>query len=184
MTSYSFRKSAFDKEKKYRLDEKSLMIDANGTVTHIPYEDISLIRLSYMPDRMRSNNYQCNIESGKGNFSFLSSSYVSFANFKSDHAAYKTFVTELISRVSTANPEVSLLSGKPKTSYYLSVVVMIVLFVAVALLIYYLGDYMSSISWLKFILILLLIPMAFSYIMKNKPGVFTSDNIPAKLLPA
>lgn len=185
MTSYSFRRSALEKEKTFSLDENGLkLVDSNGLSIEIPYENISAIRLSFMPDRMRTNNYQCNIESSKGNFNYLSSSYVSFANFRSDHAAYKAFTLELIDKTSRANPTVALLSGKPKTTYMLSIIVMIICFVAVALLIYYLGDYMSSISWVKFVLILLLIPMAFSYVMKNKPGVFTADNIPPKLLPA
>ncbi len=185
MTSYSFRRSAFEKEQTFSLDQDQLIIrDSTGAVTELPYKDITAIRLSFMPDRMRVNNYQCNIETSKGNFSYGSSSYISLANFKPDHTGYKLCTLELIDKTSEANPAVSLLGGKPKTAYILSITVMIICFLAVALLIYYLGEYMSSVSWLKFVLILLLIPMAFSYIMKNRPGVFTADNIPSKLLPA
>lgn len=185
MTSYKFRKSAFEKEKLFSLEPGALKItDANGSVVTVPYENISSIRLSYMPGRMRSNNYQCNIESSKGNFYLLSSSYISLANFKSDNEGYRIFVRELIAKVAAANPTVALVTGRPKTAYRLSIILMIVGFFAIAFTLYYLGDFMSSVSWAKFLLLLLLIPMAFSYIMKNKPGVFSADNIPAKLLPA
>ena len=185
MATYTYRRSAFESEKAFHLDDASLTIEeADGTNTKFNYEDISLVRLTYAPGRLRSNNYQCTIESNKGDHSFASSSFVSFANFRSDPLRYRAFVKELIAKLSAANPEVSLRSGKTRKGYIFSVVIMLALFFAIALLIYLMGDYMSSISWLKFILILLLIPMALSYVMKNRPGVFTADNIPPKLLPA
>jgi hypothetical protein len=185
MTSYFFRKSALEKGKTFSLDEDALVIDdAASASIRVPFKDITTIRLSYAPDRMRRNNFQCAVESPQGKYAFMSTSYVSLANFKSDSQRYATMVKELISKVAAANPTVSLVSGKPKFAYRLSIILMIAGFLAVAMLIYFLGETMSSVSWMKFILILLLIPMAFSYIMKNKPGTFSAESIPANLLPA
>src|SRR6218665_3057070 len=179
MTGYHFRKSAFDKEKIYSLTNTGLNIEeVNNAHGIIPYTDISSIRLSYMPDRGRTNNYQCDIVSKLGKYSLSTYSYISLANFKEDGETYKQLVKELIQKVYAANPSVELLSGRPKSAYITSISFMAIAFIAVALLIYYLGDYMSSISWLKFVIILLMIPMAIGYINKNKPGRFTADSIP------
>lgn len=184
MPDYHFRKSTFDKERIFSLEPNGLRIEEVGNAHGIiPYATISSIRLSYMSDRARTDNYQCEIESKLGKYSFMSSSYISLANFKSDNEGYRQLVEGLIKNVYAANPAVVLLSGRPKSAYWTSVSFMVISFIVVAVLIYYMGNYMSSVSWLKFVIILLMIPMAISYINKNKPGQFTADAIPPSLLP-
>ena len=60
---------------------------------------------------------------------------------------------------------------------------MVVFAIAIALLFYFIGESISSITWVNFAIVLLSVPMMIAYIRKNKPGNFSADNIPEKLLP-
>ncbi len=183
MEIYSYRKSLFSKQQTFSLEENALSIEQEAVVTAVPYKDIDSIRLMYMPDRMRPHNFLCTITSGDKKFSFLSNSYISLANFKEDKEGYRSFVSALIKKVQKANPSVLLLSGRPKHMYWISIVAILFTLCGLAALAYYIGNQFSASSWIKYLLILLLMPMALSYIQRNKPGTFTPDDIPEKLLP-
>lgn len=184
MISYSTRISYFTKETHFFLDSEAVRIEQKDTAAKIIlYKNITSIRISYMPDRMRNNNYRCNFTAGKEEHIFQSSIFVSLANFRDDPAGYKNFLTAFIQKVYAANPAVRLLSGRPKAAYRGSVFLMLLSMAALAVALYFLGEYFSPVSWLKFVLVLLLIPMALSYIQKNKPGTFTAYDIPVNLLP-
>jgi len=183
MEIYSYRKSLFSKQQTFSLEENTLSIEQEAVVTVIPYKDIDSIRLMYIPDRMRPQNFLCTITSGDKKYSFMASSYISLANFKDDKEGYRNFVYSLIKKVHKANPSVSLLSGRPKHMYWISIVAILFILCGLAVLIYYVGTHMSAGNWIKYLLILLLMPMALSYIQRNKPGTFTPDDIPDKLLP-
>jgi hypothetical protein len=58
---------------------------------------------------------------------------------------------------------------------------MLISLAALVILLYFSGDYPSSLSWLKFVFIMLLIPMALIYIRRNKSGTFSAEDIPIKL---
>lgn len=184
MITYLFRKSTFDKEKTFALLPNGLSIQEEQLPEKlIAYSSIRSIRLSYVPDRMRTNNYQCHIETDKDIYLLMSWSYVSLANFKEDKENYKAFILELIARVHAANPRVLLLSGRPRGAYYGSIFFMALAFIVLAILFAKLSAAISGISWLKLVLLLLMIPLAISYIKKNKPGNFSAAAVPPSLLP-
>lgn len=184
MITYRFRKSTFDKEKTFTLQPNCLNIQqADAAEKNIAYNRVRSIRLSYVPDRMRTNNYQCSIETDKDKLQLMSWSYVSLANFKEDKENYRALVLELIARVHAANPRVLLLSGRPRGAYYGSIFFMAVAFIVLAILFSKLGASISGLSWLKLALLLLMIPLAISYIKKNKPGNFSAAAVPPSLLP-
>lgn len=184
MHSYSQRKNLFVKEEQFSLEENIIRIRQEGSPDReIPYNNIESIRLTFMPDRMRANNYRCIFVAGKKKYSFQSSSIIGVADYKDDPQGYKNFTQAFIKKVSDANPSVALLTGRPKTVYWTSIVIMFFALAGLTVLVFYLGNYFSSISWIKFVLILLLLPMALTYIQRNKPGVFTPADIPEKLLP-
>lgn len=184
MIAYRFRKSTFEKEKTFSLLPNGLSIQEEQLPEKvIAYSSIRSIRLCYMPDRMRTNNYQCHIETDKDKLQLMSWSYVSLANFKEDKENYRALVLELIARVHAANPRVLLLSGRPRGAYYGSIFFMAVAFIVLAILFSKLGASISGLSWLKLALLLLMIPLAISYIKKNKPGNFSAAAVPPSLLP-
>ncbi|HRE64937.1 MAG TPA: hypothetical protein PKU77_14195 [Ferruginibacter sp.] len=184
MVSYKYRKSTFTKEQTLSLTETALnIVEENKEDKIISYKDIKSIRLSFILDRMGPENFLCTIKSPAGYTSITSSSYVSFANFNRNKEDYSIFVKELIKNATLANPSIQLISGSSKASYFLTITMMVVFAIAIALLFYFIGESISSITWVNFAIVLLSVPMMIAYIRKNKPGNFSADNIPEKLLP-
>jgi len=77
---------------------------------------------------------------------------------------------------------VELVSGKPALNDYINKAITLVSFALLAVLICIMDDFLSSMSWIKFMLIWTMLPFAIRYMHQNKFWNFSADQIPEKLL--
>jgi hypothetical protein len=184
MISYNNRKSLYEKVNTYSLDINHVNVEQDGKfISTIPYNSIRSIRLCYMPSRVNKENYICSFKTDNREYNFQSTDYISFAHFKSNGPDYNIFVKAFIEKTFEANPSVRLLSGKPGSVYYGGIIFLLLMMMLLAALLFLIGNAFSSIIWIKFILLLLMIPYAYRYIQNNKPGTFSASAIPLKVLP-
>jgi hypothetical protein len=143
------------------------------------------VRLSYVPPRVDSARYRCDLtmRSG-GKIAILSTHYAGLADFEDRAATYAPFVRALIAKVAAANPSTRFRSGKNPIVYsaeYLFLLAMVALLVYVLSMTGYMP--LSDSSWAKLFIIIGFIPLLVVYTRKNWPRGFTADAIPQDVLP-
>lgn len=184
MHQYKNRKHAFEKEVTWILQNDELQLHSEGVVKKtFPLKQIQSIRLSYIPSRMRLENYACVIKSIKGEDEFTSTQFISVANFENTGKLYTEFVKVLVEEVTKAQPSVALLSGNSALSYNANNGLLLLAFALLAITIYIVGNEYSTSNWIKYIVIVAMLPYLIRYMIQNKPGKFSAHNIPEKLLP-
>ena len=183
---YSFRKSAFEKEKSYELTESGIqIIDHDGTQSTIFYDDIQEVNPSYMATKNNSF-YQCILKLRSGEKVLIKSQhYRGIADFEDRSADYAAFIVGLHKVLTAAGQGIVYKKGIGKVAYFFSMLIFIVasiLFPLSAIGMLVTGN--LPFGAIALILSIFLIMRMIKYSKKNKPGHYTPDDIPKALLPA
>lgn len=184
-TSYTFKKSAFEKIQHWELTDNGLSFKQEGkTDALIPYQYISTIRMQYKPFRYRTYNYSCIISTGTSSVELFSTSYEGFADFSDLRETYTPFVKELVKTVQENNPNCIIQVGQTSSVFFGTLALNIFLLFVLLGLVYFIPIQGN----MSIVIKLVLVGYYFFYVVKsfkkNKPKQATSSEIPSEVLPS
>ncbi|MFY0650532.1 MAG: hypothetical protein JXQ96_00795 [Cyclobacteriaceae bacterium] len=182
---YSFRKSAFDKDKTYELTQTSISItDHEGRTTDTPYSDIETVNLQFVSTKNNSF-YQCELKLKNGSKILLKSQhYKGIANFEDRKEEYSLYISGLHKILNASKLDIKYKKGISPVAYFLSMAIFILtgfLFPIIAIVMLIGGQLLFGLAGL-FVGIMLILKML-KYAKKNKPGTYSPDDLPESLLP-
>lgn len=178
MNMYSTRKSAFQKDVFWEINNLEIIRTTDGVQNRIPFKKISSIRFFYHPARYRTNQYMCEIKGDNIKYKISSVSYESFANFKSKATDYNFFIEELYKEVKKGNPKCVFRIGNSVVIYFTHII--ITLFVLVVL--YFALSFLGGIIFIKLIVLGFYLIYTIKSLVINKPKIITSNELPKSVL--
>jgi hypothetical protein len=182
---YAYKASLIGAAHQFELAGDGLSWRIAGKSGVWPYAGISMIRLSYRPVSMQSRRFRADIENNDGGrIAILSTSWQTAALMAPQDHDYRAFITQLHARMAEAGSG-AVLSGGLKPGVYGAAVILLTL-VAIAIS----GLFMRAIATGEFAGALFLVGFAAlfawqigGFIRRNRPQAYTSDDLPAALLP-
>jgi hypothetical protein len=186
MASYTFRRSVLTVPETWTVTPMGLDYTNNG-VDHFtcPFQNIVSIRLKYAPTRMKTNNYNCELELNPSTkIKIPSISYASFANFEDKAVDYRAFVQDLSEAVVKVNPTCIFYSGRKMSSLIIENGLILLMLIFLFWIFTALSAAFSGFIVIKIIIILYSLYFVIKAIGINKPGFFNPNQIPEKILPA
>lgn len=128
--TYKTRRSALEPCLRWQLTADALICEEDARGQHHPpsgqyarvvlYTEIVAIRLSFVPTRVDTNRYRCDLLGPDGlRMSIVSTSYTGFASFEDRGEQYTSFVLELVRRAQSAHPSVKITTGLSWPAYIL-----------------------------------------------------------------
>jgi hypothetical protein len=182
---YSYRKSAFDKEKSYELTQSGIkVVDHKGNESLTAYSDITEINPSFVSTKNNSF-YQCKIKVSSGpELLFKSQHYKGLANFENRNEDYTAFIKGLHKIVNATNLNIKFKKGIGTIAYILSMVIFVItglLFPITSVFLLIGGQIVYG--GIGALVSVLLIFRMINFSKKNKPGSYSADALPDNLLP-
>ena len=149
------------------------------------YVDIARVQLSYRPVSMQSRRFRADIEHANGQrISILSTTWQTVALMVPQDRDYRAFITELHRRMQRAGSAAALVGGVKPTAYALGVALLVLVAIAIT------GLLARAIATGQFAGALFLVGFAAlfgwqigGFIRRNKPRMYTFDDLPKELLP-
>jgi hypothetical protein len=184
-TRYAYKASLIGAAHQFELTGDGLSWRIAGRSGVWPYAGISAIRLSYRPVSMQSHRFRADIENTDGGrIAIFSTSWQTVALMAPQDHDYRAFLTQLHARMAQAASKAMLIGGlKPRV--YAAAVILLTL-VALALS----GLFMRAVGTGEFAGALFLVGFAAlfawqvgGFIRRNRPQLYTFDDLPAALLP-
>ena len=182
---YAYKASLIGSAHRFELTDAGLAWHIGGKSGVWPYAGISEIRLSYRPVSMQSRRFRADIESaGQGHLVLLSTSWQTAALMAPQDNDYRTFITQLHARLKQAGSNAALIGGLRPRIYAAAIVLLSLLAIAMT------GLLVRAIATGEFAGILFLLGFAAlftwqvgGFVRRNRPRAYTSDDLPAALLP-
>jgi hypothetical protein len=182
---YAYKASLIGSAHRFELTDAGLAWHIGGKSGVWPYAGISEIRLSYRPVSMQSRRFRADIESaGQGHLVLLSTSWQTAALMAPQDHDYRAFVTQLHARLKQAGSNAALIGGLRPRIYAAAIVLLSLLAIAMT------GLLVRAIATGEFAGILFLLGFAAlftwqvgGFVRRNRPRAYTSDDLPAALLP-
>jgi hypothetical protein len=182
---YAYKASLVGAAHRFELTEEGLSWQVGGKSAVWPYDQISAIRLSYRPVSMQSRRFRADIESaGRGHLVLLSTSWQTAALMAPQDQDYRLFITQLHARLKQAGSNTALIGGLRPRIYAAAIVLLSLLAIAMT------GLLVRAIATGEFPGILFLLGFAAlftwqvgGFVRRNRPRAYTSDDLPAALLP-
>jgi hypothetical protein len=182
---YAYKASLIGSAHRFELTDAGLAWHIGGKSGVWPYAGISQIRLSYRPVSMQSRRFRADIESaGRGHLVLLSTSWQTAALMAPQDQDYRLFITQLHARLKQAGSNTALIGGLRPRIYAAAIVLLSLLAIAMT------GLLVRAIATGEFPGILFLLGFAAlftwqvgGFVRRNRPRAYTSDDLPAALLP-
>lgn len=188
--SYAYKGSLIGAAHRFELTDEGLSWQIGSRSGLWPYAGISAIRLSYRPVSMQSRRFRADIEStglegtSVGRIAVLSTSWQTAALMAPQDEDYRAFITQLHARMKQATSKAALTGGLRPRIYATAVVLLILVAMAMA------GLFIRAIAIGEWAGALFLVGFAAlfawqvgGFIGRNRPRVYTFDDLPAALLP-
>lgn len=182
---YSYRKSAFEKEKSYELTQTGIkVVDHEGNESLTAYSDIIEVNPSFVSTKNNSF-YQCKVKMSTGpELLFKSQHYKGLANFENRNEDYSEFIKGLHKILNANNFNMKFKKGVSPIAYILSMVVFIIaglLFPIMSIFLLIGGQVVYG--GIGVLASALLIYRMLNYTKRNKPGTYLANAVPGSLLP-
>jgi hypothetical protein len=182
---YAFKASLVGSAHQFELTEQGLSWRIAGRTGLWPYIDIAAVRLSYRPVSMQSRRFRADIATTDGaRLAILSTSWQSAALMAPQDRDYRDFIIALHARMAKAASRAVLAGGLGPRVYAAAIVCVALLAVAMT------GLLLRSITTGEWAGALFLVGFAAlfawqvgGFIMRNRPLVYTFDDLPKILLP-
>jgi hypothetical protein len=195
--SYVARVRVLDEEAVWRLAPDALELQggpldlqaspaarSDGTL-RFPYRDIVGVRLYFAPAQYNPGHYCCALRMRSGQHVEIPSTHTAGIMSSEDRtASYVPFVRALIARVAAANPSARFRAGLHPARIWLGYIVGLI---SMAVLVFAMSEPWGDSLWVKFVLVLLFIPLLIIPMVlwgrKNWERRFAPDFIPEDVLP-
>lgn len=184
-TSYAFKASLVGAAHRFELTKAGLAWQVAGRSAVWPYADISAVTLSYRPVWMQAHRFRADVKHKSGaRLSVLSTSWQTAALMEAQDNPYRAFIRDLHARLANAGSRAELRGGLGRISY--AVAVALAAFVGVMLIILFIralvtGEYAGALFFVGFAA--LFGWQIGGFIRRNRPVVYSSDHLPAALIP-
>jgi hypothetical protein len=185
VTRYAYKASLVGAAHQFELTEHGLSWRIAGRSGVWPYADIAAVRLSYRPVSMQSRRFRADIANADGGrIAILSTSWQTAALMAPQDHDYRAFMTQLHARMAKAGSQALLVGGLGPRVYAAAIVCVTLVAVAMA------GLLARSITTGEWAGALFLIGFAAlfawqvgGFVARNRPLVYTFDDLPKALLP-
>jgi hypothetical protein len=183
--SYAFKASLVGSAHRFELTEQGLSWRVAGRTGLWPYADIAAVRLSYRPVSMQARRFRADITNADGaRLAILSTSWQTAALMAPQDREYRTFIVALHERMAKAGNKAVLAGGLGPRVYAAAISCVVLLAIAMA------GLLLRSVATAEWAGALFLIGFAAlftwqvgGFIARNRPLIYTFDNLPFALLP-
>ncbi len=180
---YSVRRRAFEKERRWTLDDKGLAWQAEDAAGHLDFAAIASIRLEYGATRADFARYNCHVTGRTGAYTIVSTHFDSPGSFSDRRDTFAPFVRALVARTAAANPQCRFHAGVSPARFWLTVLFLFAALAIAAVAALSLGVPPLWYLYLKIAVIIALLPVALVWIKRNRPRRFDPSAIPADILP-
>lgn len=182
--AYSVRRHAFENERRWSLDDTGLAWQAEDASGRLDYASIAAIRLVYGATRADFTRFLCHVTGRTGAYTIVSTHFNSPGSFSDRRDTYVPFVRALIARASAANPQCRFFAGVSPAQFWGTTLLLFVSLAILAIAVLGLGVPALWYLYLKIAVLVVLVPVAFVWIKRNRPRRFQPSAIPADVLPA
>jgi hypothetical protein len=184
-TRYAYKPSLFGTAYQFELTEQGLSWRIAGRSALWRYADIVSIRLSYRPVSMQSHRFRADIGNvGGARLSMFSTSWQTAALMTSQDRDYRTFIAALHARMAKAKSPARLTGGLDPRVYAAAILCLTLVVLAMA------GLLLRAVATGEWAGALFLVGFAAlfawqvgGFITRNRPLVYTFDDLPKALLP-
>jgi hypothetical protein len=184
-TRYAYKPSLFGAAYQFELTEQGLSWRIAGRSALWRYADIVNIRLSYRPVSMQSHRFRADIGNVDGaRLSMFSTSWQTAALMTSQDRDYRTFIASLHARMAKAKSPARLTGGLDPRVYAAAILCLTLVVLAMA------GLLLRAVATGEWAGALFLVGFAAlfawqvgGFITRNRPLVYTFDDLPKALLP-
>lgn len=182
---YIHRASLVGSAHEFELTDQGLSWQARGKSGLWPYSDIAAVRLSYRPVSMQSRRFRADVEHKSGqSLAIFSTTWQTIALMVPQDGDYRAFIEGLHARLKAAGGHVALVGGIRPIAYAGGCLLLALAAIAVAALL------ARAIATGEFAGALFLVGFAAlagwqmgGFIWRNKPRLYTFDDLPGTLLP-
>ena len=185
VTGYAYKASLIGRAHRFDLTDAGLAWRLAGRSGTWPYADIAAIRLSFRPVSMQAHRFRADIRHVSGKrITILSTSWQTAALMAPQDDSYRTFIWELHARMEEAGSGAQLTGGLSRRTYAAALVLVTLLAIAMSGLLLravVIGEWAGAAFILGFAA--LFAWQVGGFIRRNRPIVYSFDDIPAKLLP-
>ena len=184
-TGYIYKASLIGSAHEFELTDHGLSWRARGKSGIWPYADIAAVRLSYRPVSMQSRRFRADIEHRSGqSVAIFSTSWQTVALMVPQDRDYRAFIEQLHERLKAAGGNVALIGGIGPIVYAGGCLLLALVAIAIA------GLLARAVATGQFAAALFLVGFAAlsgwqmgGFIWRNKPRLYTFDDLPETLLP-
>jgi hypothetical protein len=182
---YAYRASLVGSAHQFELTEQGLSWRIGGRSGLWPYLDIADVRLSYRPVSMQARRFRADIGNADGGrLAILSTSWQTAALMAPQDREYRDFIIELHARMARAGSRALLTGGLGPRVYAAAIICLALVAVAMG------GLLLLSVSTGEWAGALFLVGFAAlftwqvgGFVTRNRPLIYTFDNLPKALLP-
>jgi hypothetical protein len=187
MLTYTKRRNLFVKgERQWRIEPDALVQrDEKGQDTRWPWKDVKSIRLSFSPTQQCPFRHATIIHLKNGRkVEFDNVHFLGLASFEDRSGTYSPFAREVVQRVAKYAPDAEAHTGATMAGYVALIVLLVAVFVVMAgaMVLIPLGDWPGT-AWAKFGILLLLLPVLWTWVRKARPRGIKLSALPADALP-
>jgi hypothetical protein len=186
---YLRRRSALSRsERQWRVEDDALVTrGSSGAERRYPWANFASVRLCFEPTRFKPWRYVLELQPRNGAKVVIDNAhYVSPGNFEDRSATYAPFVRAAIVRLAAAKPGGTALIGEtPRRYFFLLLVALLGLGVAAFALVAFPTpfDALPFAAVAKLVIILLMLPIFWRWVIKAMPRGVPLDDIPDRALP-
>lgn len=182
---YSHRAKPYSSHIDFTLDAKSLTAEKGRSNKIYPLDKIERIRLSYTPKNICRLTFLCEVIATDGqSVRFDNLDWKSLIAVERENAAFRAFVTALVTRAKAANRKVILEAGCNRLRYRFTQVIGFGLIGALGLTgLYAAGQAQVVVAGGAFALAVYLFIWLREFLGRNRPRPFEAEAIPENLLP-
>ena len=182
---YAYKASLIGSAHQFELTEQGLSWRIGSRAGLWDYTDIAAVRLSYRPVSMQARRFRADIKkAGGGRLAILSTSWQTAALMAPQDKDYRDFIIELHARMAKAGSQAVLTGGLGPRVYVAAIACVALLAIAMS------GLLLRSIVSGEWAGALFLVGFAAlfawqvgGFIARNRPLIYTFDDLPKALLP-
>lgn len=172
MIRYAKRENAFERtERVWIVDPEALVwTGADGTFARMPWPEVTAIRLTYAPTRLKTWRYKLTLKARNGASWVIDNTHFrGIGDFEDRSASFSPFVLACVERVRDRAPGAVARLGSDPVAYWAQVGFVAAMFALLAVVIVVLPTPFGGVIWVKLALIALTLPVMFSFVTKSWP---------------
>jgi hypothetical protein len=182
--SYTVRRNALESARTWTLDQTGLGWSDDKTQGHFKFGEISTIRLEWGATRFDGRRFLCSVSRFNGWMEqIVSTEYSGLADFTDRKDDYLPFVRALVAATAAANPSCRFVAGSSLGKYWVNLASLAFAVAVIAIAAVSIGIPLTAVVVAKGIVIAFLLPLAISWVRRNRPRPFDPQAIPADVIP-